>query len=602
MTYFCAKCQKRHPVQAISADMWGILRRETADHPQGQLKDAIDVNLQQLINAYDGSEKEKLGDLKNDLMGFVGSSSPEIHAEGGSGPDRLINAFFELSYRNYKQVMDIKSTDRNVVGTYRVFLGSLLDLYVRWEKAKVKDADSVVPAFWKSMIISEVDLKLFFSEKNVLYKVTGLDNTSFSDIDNVRHGFTHICPFCGRQLSGAAGAAEEIVVGLIGAPRAGKTACMVAMVNSLIERKCPGIHATPMPYDKKWEQLSEEIDRYKKSKKVTKTPEDDKEVPAHSILIEINNDEAKTERVLTFVDIAGEKWTDDGLTDQLYKEYAGTYENVDCIWFLLSKATVRLSTAADVPEDVENDVYKKADESMEIIRKSSPAYWSRNLSVLKRHLQKSLPPVAVIVSKPDLPISAIDDAAVARHCLIPNDPQEIAIQNSEDLASVLEVNDRGLRGMRQDAMYIHASSVREYIREVCPAFQDAIEDNCVDRFYMAVSPYGHEAIKPEEPGDKPPNPYHECYPLIWSLAINGGLKIYQNCRWIRKNFLNMIVEEQTTMERVKFRHQYRNADLPRGKEREKIQNRNRMYNAFGNNLLMNGPRFIQEVVLQHQRQ
>lgn len=625
MTFFCAKCQKRHDVRDISADMWSICREN--------LRDAVKKRVKELIDGVKsrGEDTDDLTDLYNDLLGFLYQPEPRLVTAGGDSQntwitavsleggdtrrrdkageqkESRINAYFALNLNNLRRLTNARMENDKaeggiVTGTFSISLGSLLLLYARWEDAQY--STGCVPGDWYSVIVYEQEIKAYFTENGVLDKVTDPENVPFAQ-DGRMLGFTHICPHCGLVLSRASGAAEEIVVALAGSPRAGKTACMVAMLSSLLNGVCPGIRIIPMAHDEKWNDLSVEIDYFNRNMKVEKTPDKITDVPSHSILIQMN-DKEKTRRVLTIVDMPGEFWQGtSGLTGEFFRQYSGIYNNIDCIWFVITKATICLSQASMIPQGVQEDLLDKTSEDAGIIKDSSPQNLSINLSTLRGQLQRPLPPVMVIVSKPDYSVSELDLEKTREYKLFPMDSMDVASSNAEDLMATLKTDSHRLYGISQYPMYEHAANVRAFIEDTCPSFLSAIEDNCSDRFYTTLSPYGHPALDRDSYASEAPTPYHELYPFVWTLAIQGGLKVYQDCVWLKKNFLGMQVSEEHTKEQVTFSYTKRNLPVPAQagkKEKQRIQDINQVYAAISNNLLMNGRKYISETVIHHERE
>ncbi len=178
----------------------------------------------------------------------------------------------------------------------------------------------------------------------------------------------------------------------------------------------------------------------------------------------------------------------------------------------------------------------------------------------------------------------------------------MASENANDLSRTLKADNMKLHGLGQLPLYEHSDNVRSFIDETCPPFLTAIEENCPDRFYTSVSPYGHPAKDRGASDAEAPNPYHELYPFIWTMAIKGGLQVFQNCKWIKRNFLGFVVSEQHTKELVTFRYNNRDLPVPKGKNKQRIEDLNQVYNAISNNILMNGRKFISEVVINHEKQ
>lgn len=593
MTFFCAKCQKRHDIGEISADMWSICKDDLRDQLKVRFKELIDAPGDHI------DYKEDLYDLYNDILGFILIPDPQLSEIPGKYRDARINACFSLNPNNLKQLSGLHKEGNVAVGTYVIHFGTILNLYCRWNQAQY--SIGIVPREWFDTVVYEQQLKVFFAENGALDKVTDMDNVPFSEGDQMR-GFTHICSSCGCVLSRASGTAEEIVVALAGAPRAGKTACMVAMINSLLNGGCPGIRVIPMAHDDKWNDLSREIEYYQQGMRVEKTPDRITDVPAHSLKVQLN-DRRGTQRVLTVVDMPGEFWQGaNGLTTDFFKQYAGIYENIDCIWFVISKATICLSNVHIIPESVQNDLLNFVSEDVGIIKDSAPQNLSVNLSMLKTQLQRPLPPIMVIVSKPDYSIGELDGEKTRQYHLFPAEHADIPSINAGDLMQVLSTDSTRLYGMNQYPMYEHSLNVRQFIDDVCNSFLEAIESNCSDRFFAAVSPYGHPAADRGDLNSDAPTPYHELYPFLWTMAVQGGLQIYQDCRWLKRNFFGKITSDEYSSVPVFFRNHSANQVPPKGsREKQLWEDRLLVYDNIRNNLLMNGSKYIAEVAINHEK-
>lgn len=597
MTYFCAKCQERHNVTEISADMWSICRPKLRNRVTERLKELIDAP---------GSHSEhetELFDLYNDLLGFLASPNPVLVPTGETDRGTQVNAYFPLNRENCKKRLSGSTGNGRVIsGTYSVNLGQLLALLPKWDQQSTSQNLEYVPETWRSETLLSLPLQAYFQENGVLDKVTDMQNVPFTDGADL--GYIHICPHCGCVISRAAGCAEEIVVALAGAPRAGKTACMIATLHSLLQGNCPGVRIVPTDNDSKWSNLESEIKNYyRKGKKVEKTPDKITEVPANSILLEVAGN-PRIRKVLTIVDMPGEFWQGaSGLTADFFRQYSGIYENIDCIWFVISKATISLSHVEDIPDSVQAKLRTEVSEDVQIIQNSAPNNITVNLGMLKKQLnanKKPMPPVIVIVSKPDYCTTALDKKKTQEFQLFPG--EDVATANVKELGGIMKANSRGGFGVVQYPIYEHAMNVRAFIEDTNRGFLSAVENNCRDRCYVAVSPYGHAAGDRDNPELNPPVPYHELIPLIWTLAIQGGLTIYQSCKWLKKNFLNQTVSEDHTREAVFFRYSNRNLPVPkRGPERRVVEDRNQVYAAICNNLMMNGRNYVTEVVIHHEK-
>lgn len=604
MTFFCSKCQTRHDAHDISADMWSICRDTIKDGTVEVLKELIS-------GTEDESRLRQLNDLFNDLIRMINTTEPKIRVGDGLQKTVRINGFFALNRNNVQDLANVKKKEENqygssVCGDYTVRFGTLLRVYDKWDQSNA--TTDCVPADWYDRVVCVQPLIASFNENGVLDTVSGLDHVPFSQYGKML-GFVHICPHCGCVLSRASGAAPEIVVALAGSPRAGKTSCMVAMFHALQQGSCPGIQIVPVPHDEKWKVLQKEIDNYASCYKVEKTPDNDTEVPAHSVLIQIG-DRNDHLRVLTIVDMAGEFWEGgSGLSDRFFEDYAGIYEHIDCIWYVISKATVLLSQAAIIPETVNQKLIEHVSEDKDIILKSKPEQLSNNLNMLQKHLKKRMPPIMVIVSKPDHMISELDRQKTSQFQLFPVEEDNAALCNAEDLQMTVGSDRNQRHYIRQRPLRSHADNVREFIADVAPSYLNAIERNCPDRFYTALAPYGRPATDKDEPSVGAPIPYHELYPILWTLAVHGGMQITQSVRWLKKNFLGFTVSEEHTDERVTFVHTVHPQVDARGRDRRRAEDLKLVYDTVRANLLMNDSedgtkkvmKYVAETVIQHER-
>lgn len=556
---------------------------------------------------YQAVDTTDISDLADNLASFLNKADfVAVDTPAFKGQAR-VNAFFAFNYTNIKQLSNIQVNGTTVTGTYTIDLKTILDLY---ERCAAEDAlitlnhvRRILSADWLARTVCQEEIIALFDSNGVIDRVTDRDNVPYPKGEDML-GFIHICPHCGREMSRAVGAAEEIVVALAGSPRAGKSSCMVAMINSLLSGGCPGVRVIPMPQDKKWSALSEEVEYYKKCAKITKTPDNQIEVPSHSLLIQLN-DRDKTKRVLTIVDMPGELWQDgNGLTADFFAQYAGIYENIDCIWFVISKATVRMSHISDISDRVMEELVTNASEDITIIKKANPMNLANNLNTLSTQLAKKcgkpMPPTIVIVSKPDHMVSTNDAEDTERYRLFPSGDEDVANCNAEELSRLLKTDSERLYGMTQWVMCEHAANVRAFIDDISPAFLPAVEDNCADHFYVAVSPYGRPALERSEETETP-TPYHELFPFLWTLSIMGVIKIYHNCCWLKKNFFGSVVSQEDTKEAILFHYADKTTTDGRRKPDRRAEDRCRINATIRNNILMNGPKYLEETVFQHER-
>lgn len=595
MTFFCAKCQRRHDVKGISADMWSICKEDVSVG-----LDKVSKTIQQ---RYDHEIAYELADFFDALIQFINEVDfLSVDTPIFKGETR-VNSFFTLNPINLNALVDPVRTQNTVSGTYVIRLKQLISLFRNYSSMATPNLlgllDKYVAPSWQEYSVCEKKIIFFLDKNGTFEKVTDPSNVPF-EREGVNLGSIRLCPHCGRELSSASGRAEEIVVALAGSPRAGKTSCMVAMVNSLINGQLSGVKAVPDVQDRKWISLKSEIDNYQRCAKITKTPDKQTEVPSQSLLLQLQ-DKEMTKRVLTIVDMPGEFWqSGNGLASDFFSQYSGMYENIDCIWFVISKATVRLSQSA-IPESVKGKLTGETSEDADVIQKANPFNLESNFDQLKRQLVakvgRGLPPTMVIVSKPDFIVSDVDAEETRKYDLFPAEAGEISSSNADETARMIKHENGRFYGILEQKLFVHSANVRNFIKTINPALLSAIESNCTDRFYTSLSAYGRPASV--NGTDATPTPYHELNPLLWTLSVTGACRIYHNCRWLKKNFLGSVVSREDTIESVRLDYR-KKPDLSRLKPKQQ-QDVLTILQDVSDNILMHKETFTRTVI-EHGRE
>lgn len=600
MDYFCATCQKRHPAEDIAADMWNICKED--------IKRGLTMVTDRMFAAFAGNDKNQTmaADLNDNLLGFINQSDAEL--------EKKLRSVFALDRAGMAQLQDRKKSGRLVTGTYVVKLDKLYKMYVQF--AAMKDVNMInyfnAPGLqkWFDETVCSLDVRVLLDENGFFTAITDLENGHFEK-NGIKLGFRRICSHCGRVLSAVAGCAEEIVLALSGSPRAGKTSCMVAMIHSLDEGRCHGVTIESLDDDETMKLIGKELDEfYRKGKKIIKTPTDEKEeVPTYSMLLKLKQrsggDEdtnTETKRVLTITDMPGEFWKskDGGLTEEFFKKYSGLYMNIDCIWFVTSKASVRLSQSNDIPEDEKKRLLEQTSESSDEM--ADPSNLAANLNRLKQHMEangKRIPPSLVIISKPDYIVSEGDRAATSEFSLFPLSG-DVGTKNTNEIKSaVRRKTDVPFMGIREKHMFNHSKNVRDYIRKCDLRFLDAVENNCPDRFYMSLAAYGQAPLERNTPESKIPTPYHEMYPLFWTLMITGATRVYHNVQWQTTGFLGGVTTEDGE-EGLRYRYDKVDMLVANAKSRQRRSDLEVMYKDIENNLLTHRDTYS-ESVINHRR-
>lgn len=608
ITYFCTKCQKRHPISDISADMWSICKPGLSNKITSLLEDFYDEMVEK--------RSDELNALDDVLSGFVNKTGTvTIDTEAYSGRVR-VNQLFALNSSSMSMIEGRKVSGSTLSGDYTVTLGKIIDLVHKYTTDEddieaIEVGGSLLTNEMMMTPVVSIPIMVQFNKHGAVDMVCDKENVPF-EMNGTMVGMERICGHCGQQLSRNAGYAEEIVIALAGTPRAGKTSTMIAMVHSLLNNPNNPIRVLPMGHDVQWKNVEKEVELYRRGFKITKTPVNYENAPAYSMLVRLN-DSKGTERVLTMIDMPGEFWEGgDGLTAEFFRNYMEVYRNIDCIWYMISKASVVMSTYYNIPHQIVEKLKHETSETEELIQKAHPNMLMNNLSMLKEQfrstLGKELPPIMVIVTKPDYCSSQVDADETYKYRLFPVGSDNIAQINAQQSRYITAVRNNVLYGLMEKNYYEQAYYVRMYIQEKNKALLDAIESNCPNRSFVALSPYGHPAVTPdsddgqsgyESNTPETPEAFRELYPVLWTLGITGAVPIVHQVKWMTKGLLGAVTSEETTQEMVTidFRTEVDPNYRPkRQNERDNLQ----IQKDICSNMMMQGARFL-NTCIDHKR-
>ena len=538
MEYFCTKCQRKHSADRIGFDLWEICKERAAARAE-----------------------ELLGDQRQDLAEGV--------ARWCRDPNNKSFVFVGGDLLNRIAAEPGRANQTIVSGRFSLPLSWLLDEYARANRLDVNSIRAYLdPEEYYQEVYSGY-MKVTYvvvDEQRVLTRLQDENNDPFT-IDGVKLGFRRCCPK-GHLLSPAVGKAKEYVVALAGSPRAGKTSCLIAITRALRDKLYPGMSLDSFYDDPQWEKIVKEIGKYKEGLPPDKTGLTDRDLN-YSILVKVGN----AKRVLTFVDMPGELWQADGtgFSTQFYTDYAGIYENLDCIWFFISKWTAYGSAATNLMEDNLKKVEDLTAETKKQVEEGDAANLNANLSNLREQLNASgmpIPPIAVILTKGDVPITPEDWQHAKKFGLFPTadgalaTPADVKGVNSQELQKLFLCAGSGKAALLDEHEYwLRSKWVREFFRTVNgSSLSEAIEENCEKRTYISMAAYGHYA--PKEDSDLkpiPPTPYHEMLPLLWTFAILGALPVKHRCEWYRHPLLGkpeLVRKEDLTVTFSNARYDY----------------------------------------------
>ena len=550
MRFFCVSCQKKYDIGDIGIDMLSIIKEELGSNLQNAYNGKAPKGIfQNLGNMKLGEEaKEKITEFHGGLKKFVEETArPRDFYIKGSEVKKILK--------------DPQESGSVISGYYQITLKDLAEKYIAANPKEKANFSKYI-----QLLGAEVGKDCVYSRKmnfnyavhktgnyRVLTEVYDEHHVAFETQEGEKLGRRRICPYCGRRLSSVVGLAPEIIVGLIGSPRAGKTSCMTAVAATLYNGSYSkyGMSIDSYIGDASWQQLLEEIEKYNAGIKITKTPDGNNQVPSYSFMISFGRDAHKRKCVLTFIDMPGEFWQKDGggMTKEYYEKYSQLYNNIDCVWSIISKLSVN---EVDLNGDGElaKRIREETSEDAEIVNNSSYVYLRDNFRNLSEHLKRNkIPPTVVIISKTDCAIYEELDQKEARDYRLFPIETDVRDKNMHDVQLILKHEDEDVV-LNEKEFFEFGKDARAFIAKKNPSLLQAIEEYCPDRFYVSMAAYGRKAD--EDPmknvntsgmskkqaaerrrelysGRKKPTPYHEIFPLLWTLSITGQLKLQHLC-------------------------------------------------------------------------
>lgn len=557
MDFFCANCKQRHPVQDIAVPMGSFLQKEIVAG----------------LNAFGGTLPLE---FRNNLIAFVNGGSLSLNLTTGRLLEMLKGASKEGTSFNYN---------------YTVSLDDILSEYTK------KNPSASLPQEAerekkKAICSKQLQFEFFRNEEDQLVINAVIDE------DGSRY-VQRVCGHCGEELSRPVGRAPEIVIALAGTPRAGKTSCLVATVASLDRGMAVPSLKWEMYQDDKaasWTSVRNELEFYRKGYAITKTATAGAELAAQktkSFLVSWRN---KVKRVITFIDMPGEFWTSKaqtGLDDEFHRQYAKLYHEIDCIWLFISKMTAY--------QLADKGLLADASETEQGVLDGRPAQLEANLRILKEnfdHHGRQIPPVAVVLTKAEQRIETFDEGA--ERGLFPIN-QNVAQANHNEYQICMQGD-----ALNCDAFFSRAVETRKFFGITQGKFCEAIESTFPSRTYIAVSSYGHPAapnpedpwvLKKDEPTARqeitatPPEPYHELFPLLWTLAIKGVIPVKQPCEWRKLNMFRRVKPGSQKRDLTQITADYAKINWPKDQRentKDMSQDERRIERDAMRNLLMQG--------------
>lgn len=334
---------------------------------------------------------------------------------------------------------------------------------------------------------------------------------------------TRYCPNCGGQLSKWAGRYPEVVMTVLGGPRASKSSVLAA---------CANLFANNADYFKiRWTVDENEVgwkDFYEQSLEpyqrgwATKptSPLEGAPAPRFSALVRLaRGDKKRDSLVLTVVDLPGELFNPSSRNlETLLERYRELYTNIDCIWYCADYAEV-----AHLPKEKWEE-YGYTENTPMLSTNDALDMFDRMKSLFRRET-----PTAFILGKSDrIPLELPDINEEWKQLLCRPDYR----LGSGETRKWMCVNPQGVDFcpcILTAPYYSKSLNIRDFLYAKNSALIEHFEETFPAHTYIATSSYGRRAVDEDEKGKgakaEPLNPFQPELPFLWMLATLGYIDI-----------------------------------------------------------------------------
>ncbi|MDO5337015.1 MAG: hypothetical protein Q4E89_06090 [Eubacteriales bacterium] len=309
---------------------------------------------------------------------------------------------------------------------------------------------------------------------------------------------------CGHTFYRNVGKYKEIVIGMMGSARVGKTAYLAALINQITS--ADSLIQVSDRSDEGYKDFEENIVRpYRSMKKIRKTEESAEIIPLFSIVLKINEQPF----AFIFVDMPGEVWDRDK-KDNFIINQRRILQYVDLMWLCIApEQTERVRWISDDggEDAIETDMVKVM-ENMEGVYNDVPHEHTRQAAVLITMSDK--------IYREEEPIFEPDVRVM----------EEYVEDNKLKLDSMREHNRKIKRFLDEKANQNIVDNGARVIRQKTGELFERVN-------YFAVAAYG---AKPDEATAKEsrarsPQPSMIELPFLWSLCVVGCLDAVTR-KWI----------------------------------------------------------------------
>ena len=356
---------------------------------------------------------------------------------------------------------------------------------------------------------------------------------------------------CGKELYGHAGRYKEIIIGLAGTARVGKTAYLAALLASIM-REGDGIEK--LGYDQNvliniaysgdgWKTFKNYLlEPYVYGKKIAKTPvlrdtsSDNKEaVPLFSLTFRVNN---QRNYIFTFIDMPGEVY-DDAIDNESGADYVTAQREIiksaDMIWLCIAPSQIAKQHIVATADQVNINIM----EAFANIEKTMQAI----------QMTKKIP-TAVLITRSD---EATEDYGIFNPGFNPfassDNPMRYLNQKNKNSPWV---NEQGALFYSNMKWFVEKSF--QYLN-LTPAIPATIENIFGDFIPLAVASYGFSVDNPladKTRSSNLPIPSMIEGPFLWTLAALGIIPVYKEelVTRQRKKMFGLMSETYQQLENV----------------------------------------------------
>lgn len=318
---------------------------------------------------------------------------------------------------------------------------------------------------------------------------------------------TRLCPFCGAQMSGYAGAYPEIVLTMLGSPRVSKSTTLTACADQFLNGSPR--HRLPISWeccedDQDWKEFEKRcLERYRNNQEVEPTQvNSDAVLPRFSVIVTIGEEKY----LLTIVDLPGELMGEDGINEELIRKYSDLYQNVDGVWYCSDCAEIRQITSQNALAQLGYED-QKLPVSLSRIR--------QNMRELSHIFNGRDIPVAFIIGKSD--VLAEESEGKERYALYHSQPEGMGPYYTKNGTELV---------IKGKELFIYMEGIQRIVQTCANSLDQALRSSFPSHAYIAVSGYGHP---PNSIGQEKNavNPYNAEMPFMWMMAALGHIRVQE---------------------------------------------------------------------------